>query len=270
MSNQMTQDYQRLVEDVQTIITQARTDLEQAGRRIMVQAYWDVGARICRSAIGDGNLTELSNALGLELTLLRRCVMFYQQWPQACPEADSTLALSWGHYRVLMTEKDSARRNQLMVSSRREGWSRAQLQTHIKDVSTPDSDQPPTGTAKLTPSTSMLFIYAAQVTHVIDGDTLELMIDLGFDVHKAHRIRLRGINTPERNTPEGDRAAAFVQERLKNCARVVVKTSRKIDMYGRYIGDIFYLPGEIDRNKIFTDGVYLNNELLAQGLAELY
>jgi len=46
----------------------------------------------------------------------------------------------------------------------------------------------------------------------------------------------------------------------------MIKTD-KIDLYGRYVAHVFYLPDEIDRLSVFLQGRYLNQELVDQGLA---
>ena len=45
-----------------------------------------------------------------------------------------------------------------------------------------------------------LFHYQAEITRVVDGDTVDAFIDLGFDLHSKQRVRLFGINTPECRT----------------------------------------------------------------------
>ena len=46
------------------------------------------------------------------------------------------------------------------------------------------------------------FWYGATVKKVIDGDTIELMVDLGFNIHHKMRVRLYGVNTPESRTKD--------------------------------------------------------------------
>ena len=45
-----------------------------------------------------------------------------------------------------------------------------------------------------------MYTYQAQVTRVVDGDTIDALVDLGFDIHKSIRIRLVGMNAPESRT----------------------------------------------------------------------
>lgn len=258
-------------DSIRAIIQQAKNDMTVAGKQIMIKAYWDIGKCMDNSECSGVTIRTLAAELEMEYSILHRCMMFYKQWPKACPEnKNSDFALGWGHYRLLITEKDNKRRHQFEQKARRQKWSSARLKQHMKSDTAGDEFEPADPGTTLNPSTSMLFTYGARIIKIVDGDTLELMIDLGFDVWKEHRIRLRGINTAEIETNIGLKAKQFVEQQLNNCEMVVVKTSRAIDIYGRYIGDIFYKEGETNRDDIITKGSYLNNELLAQGLAELY
>lgn len=98
------------------------------------------------------------------------------------------------------------------------------------------------------------YVYAARVERVIDGDTLSVVLDLGFGASVREKLRLRGINTPELGAPEGEKAKRFVAGLLPAGTGVLVK-SHKTDIYGRFVADIF-LGDE-----------YLNQRLLEDGLA---
>jgi micrococcal nuclease len=57
------------------------------------------------------------------------------------------------------------------------------------------------------------YVYDAEITRVIDGDTFDFKIDLGFSINVKERLRLYGVNTPEikgEEKPEGDRVKAYV------------------------------------------------------------
>ena len=66
------------------------------------------------------------------------------------------------------------------------------------------------------------FWYGATVLNVIDGDTIDLMIDLGFSIHHKIRVRLYGVNTPESRTKDlaekamGLKAKSFTKDWLTN------------------------------------------------------
>lgn len=111
------------------------------------------------------------------------------------------------------------------------------------------------------------YTYAAVVHDIIDGDTVKVTITGMFDTLVKQKLRFRGINTPEIDTPEGKSAERFVRNVLKDCPIIVIQ-SHKVDKYARYLADIFYLSGCTDGNTILRDGTYLNQELLDKGLAE--
>lgn len=108
---------------------------------------------------------------------------------------------------------------------------------------------------------------------VVDGDTLKLQIDLGFHINYRTTVRLARINTPETVTftIQGlkDPAKEFVMQACGPGAVIVVNIS-KPDKYGRWLADVFYLPGSRSRDEILGKGRNLNNELLQNGLAKPY
>jgi endonuclease YncB( thermonuclease family) len=108
-----------------------------------------------------------------------------------------------------------------------------------------------------------LFTYAAYVERVIDGDTVKVRLDLGFNVWTRQTLRLRALDCPELNTPEGEEAKAFVRSHLKEAQLIVVRSSRS-DKYDRYLADVFVPTSEAPSQE--TD-VYLNNLLLENGYA---
>jgi endonuclease YncB( thermonuclease family) len=84
-----------------------------------------------------------------------------------------------------------------------------------------------------------LYKYSATVVAVIDGDTVDLMTDLGFSVFKRVRVRLGRINAPEISTPEGKDAKQFLSTNLPVGSSVYLE-SKKYDKYGRSIGEIIF------------------------------
>ncbi|MDD3375248.1 MAG: thermonuclease family protein [Candidatus Omnitrophica bacterium] len=114
-----------------------------------------------------------------------------------------------------------------------------------------------------------LYTYQATVTRVIDGDTIILNIDLGFDSWIEQKLRLRGIDTPEISSVSGIAAKEYVK---KICAKVdfVICKTYKEDKYGRYLADILYHLNEKDPELVAEKGTYLNQELIDQGYAVIY
>jgi micrococcal nuclease len=95
----------------------------------------------------------------------------------------------------------------------------------------------------------------ARVERVVDGDTVDMTLDLGWKITYRTRCRLTGVNTPEMNTPEGVSARTFVAELLPVGTEVRF-ISKALDKYGRPLGRI-----------ITPAGVDLGELLLAKGLA---
>ena len=87
--------------------------------------------------------------------------------------------------------------------------------------------------------------YAAQLDRVIDGDTVDAMIDLGFSTHRKIRIRFYGINTPESRTRDkaekkrGKAAPARLKEILDAEEGAFVIRSLGVGKYGRCLGVLF-------------------------------
>lgn len=83
------------------------------------------------------------------------------------------------------------------------------------------------------------YIRNATVVKVIDGDTVDLLVDLGFELTYKTRCRLTGINAPEKNTPEGMKSAEWLTKLLPTGRAVIIKTDRdKKEKYGRYLATI--------------------------------
>jgi len=96
-----------------------------------------------------------------------------------------------------------------------------------------------------TKSNMELFQYEAEVIRVVDGDTIDAKISLGFDVYVKKRIRFQGFNAPEsrtRNLEEKKRGLAAkdrVIEILKENDNKFLLKSHGVGKYGRCLGEIF-------------------------------
>ncbi len=111
-----------------------------------------------------------------------------------------------------------------------------------------------------------LFTYKAYILRVIDGDTLLCKIDCDFGTWVVARIRLKDIDCPELGTIGGERAKTFVAQ-LCNQVEFVVLKSYATDVHGRYVADVFYLPGVKDADRVAKEGRLLNQDLINQHLA---
>ncbi len=99
-----------------------------------------------------------------------------------------------------------------------------------------------------------IFTYHVRVLDVTDGDTLWVLIDLGFGFTTQQQLRLRGIDASEIDSRDGQAAQKFLARILKKTPDVVI-ASTKSDKYDRYLADLW------------SGDRYLNQELLDKGLA---
>ena len=105
----------------------------------------------------------------------------------------------------------------------------------------------------------------SKVTKVVDGDTIDVIIDLGFDIMYKSRVRLFGIDTPESRTRDlvekkyGLLSKEFLKTQLKK-GKIVIKTHKdeETGKFGRILGEIF------------VDGVNVNQLMCDEGHAVLY
>jgi micrococcal nuclease len=104
-----------------------------------------------------------------------------------------------------------------------------------------------------------------KINKIIDGDTVDLDIDLGFRITLSQRVRLKGINAPEirtLNTEEKEKGLAakeWLQKELSREGEWVIETTKE-DKYGRILGTL-YLVG---------DPVTVNERMLNEGVADPY
>jgi micrococcal nuclease len=105
--------------------------------------------------------------------------------------------------------------------------------------------------------------FVEEVKNVVDGDTIDVVIDLGFDILFASRVRLAGIDTPESRTTDkaekalGIEAKEYLKKQLKDAKSVVIRTEKmnSSEKYGRILGWV-YINGESEsvNNKMINDG----------------
>ncbi len=105
--------------------------------------------------------------------------------------------------------------------------------------------------------------FVKEVKNVVDGDTIDVIIDLGFDILFSSRVRLAGIDTPESRTTDksekalGIEAKEYLKKQLKDAKSVVIRTEKmdSSEKYGRILGWV-YVNGESEsiNNKMINDG----------------
>ena len=113
-----------------------------------------------------------------------------------------------------------------------------------------------------------MYTYNAKVLRVVDGDTIDVLIDLGFSTHRKIRVRLYGINTPESRTRDlaekklGLAAKDRLIEILDEQDNEITLESHGVGKYGRCLGELFYEKELPEGGKIKTS---INNQLVVEG-----
>ncbi len=121
----------------------------------------------------------------------------------------------------------------------------------------------------VSPSTTMpsaLWVYRAKLERVVDGDTIDITLDAGLHVYRTERLRLLGVNTPERRgatLAAGKAAREYVTEWLRTRAGAAwplrIQTE-KGDAFGRWLATVWAA----------STGECLNDDLLTSGQAAVY
>ena len=113
------------------------------------------------------------------------------------------------------------------------------------------------------------YIYRIRtISKVVDGDTIDADIDLGFDISLSKRIRLAGIDTPESRTTNvkekamGLESKEWLKKTLEGAKDILIKTELpdSTEKYGRIIGHLFINGQETS----------LNNQMITEGYALAY
>jgi micrococcal nuclease len=111
-----------------------------------------------------------------------------------------------------------------------------------------------------------------EINRVVDGDTIDVTIDLGFDLYKKERVRVAGVDTPEKRTRDleekalGLDATNWMKEKLEGAIDgeddLVIRTELVGGMgkYGRLLGWLY----------IGTDELSLNEQMIEEGYAWEY
>ena len=107
-----------------------------------------------------------------------------------------------------------------------------------------------------------------QIIKVVDGDTIDADIDLGFDISLSKRIRLAAVDTPESRTADanekkyGLESKEWLKHKVENAKNILIKTELpdSTEKYGRIIGHLFINDQETS----------LNNQMIIEGYAWTY
>ena len=113
-----------------------------------------------------------------------------------------------------------------------------------------------------------MFEYKLKVTRVVDGDTVDGLIDLGFNTFVKKRIRLYGINAPETRTRDAEEKKKGIEckkrlsDIIEDQENEVILKSHGVGKFGRCLGELFI--------ELENEAVNLNQLLISEGHATEY
>lgn len=249
-------DYRALLRDVKKL-TQAGESKATFGK---IEAQWNIGKRIValklRSEAGYHNsvIRDLAADSGLAMTTLHQSVQFYEAY-KLLPKDDG---LTWAHYRCLLRVPKDKDRGFYVAKVQQERWTTRQLEAAIANGL---HEGRPSKKLLLTRPTRSDYVYSARVLDVVDSDTLDLSIDVGFGVKRELRARLAEIDAPTLETIKGRAARDFVALHLIRAASVAVQTL-KSDKYGRYVVHVFFATRKLSAIDCFEKGQHMNELLV--------
>jgi len=111
-----------------------------------------------------------------------------------------------------------------------------------------------------------------KIKKVLDGDTIDVIIDLGFDLAKTERVRIAGVDTPEKRTRDLEEKAlgldatnwlkGKLEETIKGDEELIIRTELKggVGKYGRLLGWLY----------VGDDEFSLNEQMITEGYAWPY
>ena len=111
-----------------------------------------------------------------------------------------------------------------------------------------------------------------KINKVVDGDTIDVTIDLGFDLYKKERVRIAGVDTPEKRTRDLEEKALGLDatywmkkqldDTIKGDEELIIRTELKggTGKYGRLLGWLY----------VGEDDISLNEKMITEGYAWAY
>jgi endonuclease YncB( thermonuclease family) len=268
--------YTKLVTDVRQLLEEGRSRAQAAVNRVLVETYHRIGARIKKENLsetagyGESVMESMAKELNIDRTTLVRCVQFYEAYPKGVPDSP----LTWSHFREILALPGPKERNYYQKLAEEKKWTRDELVKAIQAdhiaLTDPTVLAAKKGTKRLARPEAGPYIYRVNVLKVVDGDTVDVNLDLGFKVHVEERVRLAAVDAPTIDEDGGKEAFEYVREQMAKAKTIVVRTGKE-DRHGRYVMHVFYsLEEDANKERVFQTGRWLNQELLDRGLVRVY
>jgi endonuclease YncB( thermonuclease family) len=265
--------YTKLVTDVRRLLEEGRSAAQTAVSRILLETYHRMGARISKEDLeqtagyGESVMESMAKEINVDRSTLVRCVQFFEAYPKGIPKTN----LTWSHVRELLALPGPKERNFYLYEAEKHQWTRDDLVKAIQaDHIALIAETPKKAAKRLKRPEGGPYIYRVTIMKVVDGDTFEVNIDLGFKAHIEETVRLAAVDAPRLSEDGGKEAFEYVRDQMAKAKTIVVRTGKE-DKHGRYVMHVFYsLEEDADKERVFQTGRWLNQELLDLGLVRVY
>lgn len=185
---------------------------------------------------------KLAKDLKRPVEEIRRIRRFARTYPEIPAQK-----LEWWHYEKIMYVPDKSQRTEMALKDEKEKWTADKLRAEIRKLTSKPSESKK---SKRVPVSEDLHTYQATIFEVLDGDTFNAVVDLGFGIKITQKFRMGGLDAPELPTPEGLAAKEFlVNEFSKNDGKVILKSSG-IDKYGRWLAEVWVQDENLNQKLI--------------------
>tara|TARA_R100000008_G_scaffold40816_1_gene23448 strand:+ start:3279 stop:3653 length:375 start_codon:yes stop_codon:yes gene_type:complete len=119
----------------------------------------------------------------------------------------------------------------------------------------------------------VMYVYNGKVVKTVDGDTLDIDVDLGFNVHTKVRVRVVGPNHKRFDAPElrleekeqGVKAKRLLEGQFFHDPNVTIRTYKATDKYGRWVAEVWFKSSTTQRA---TDSLDVASFLVSKKLGE--
>lgn len=280
----MTDNYSTdTITKIKKLLADIDDSLEDEDKIAMVRNLWEAGRLATDHKDATGKLLkEIASELDVPPWALQRYTQFYRSFSKGYPERYENKVITWSMFCEVLPVHDAAARDFYLREACRQGWDKYALKKRIREdyYGIRQDAEASSASHILKDKRQRLYTYACEVIKIVDADTFDFEIDVGFKTKQEHRVRLRGINAPEISTPQGRKAKRFVEKELAQCVverprakgtrasrPLAVVQTYKMGQYGRYIVDLYYLPKETDAKIIAEKGKLLNQVLIDKELA---
>ena len=183
-----------IIEKIKKILAGIDDSLEDEDKLAMVRGYWEAGRLATQYKDSTGILLkDIARAIEVPDWALQKYAQFYRTFSGGYPGKYGNKVVSWSLICCVLPVHDAKAREFYLKEACLNGWNKYELTKRIqKDYYGAVEDAAAANQSKTLKSIKQrLYTYAAEVIKIVDADTFDLEIDVGFKTKQEHRTRLR-------------------------------------------------------------------------------